>query len=254
MNVYYLIFFVLVSAAYAAVPIYENDFDDPASTYGTVTGVVSGGTATGGGITGGTTDGQGLNNYDEFSGDFWRVTAADDKLIIQVSNINPSEILSVNFSLAMLDSWDGGSTTYGSDILNMEIYDGGLISGNDVIGGSSLAGFSHTYSNVSNFESNVSYVDEVVVDGVQLGFNQNDPWWNEDAVTMNVENLQASSGTLTFVIWASSGGSGSGFQGGDDESFGIDNFTITSNVPEPSTILFLSMFTMSFIFRRCRRG
>lgn len=233
---------------HSATIAYSNDFDGIVVTDTGVTASVSGGDQNGGG----TTSGQGFNAYSGFSGDLWRVTAEDDKLIIQVNGLDPNSVFCTGFSLAMIDSWDGTSGRYGTDVINMEIFDGGTVSGNTVTGGTSVASFSNPYNNSSDLDS-TGYVDSVIVSNTQLGFNNANPYWNEDGLEMQVDNLQTTTGTLTFTIWASSAGTGTGFQGGNDESFGIDNFTITDKIPEPSSAMLLLLTLGCLTFKRARR-
>lgn len=247
-NISFLSAFLIstITSAYCATTVlYENNFDDPVATLGPVTASVTGGTSSAGGISGGVTSGEGLSNINGFSGDLFRVTAPDDQLIIQVSGIDASNPVDLNFSLALIDSWDGSSAEFGTDIINVAVYDGG-------IGTTLIAGFSQVYQNSDDL-ANMPFVDSVIVSNMQLGFNNAAQFFNEDAFAIGFDDLQVSTGTLTFVIFGSSASNGGpGFQGGDDESFAIDNFVITSNVPEPSAFLLLGAAFFLGSFHRKR--
>jgi len=226
--------------AFATVVVYENDFDTPATSFGGVTGNVFGGDqdfVNDSGaveVAGGIQSTQGLNSLSTFSGDFFRVVTPDNALNIEVGGLNTSVTSSIAFSLALLDSWDGNFEPFGDDILNVQIFDGTAATGTQIDGDPSI---------ISSVEAN----------NQQLGFNNNDMFFNEDAVSVNFDDLVTTTGTLTFSIFASSGGTGTGFQGGNDESFGIDNFTVTSSIPEPSVLWFTVIGVLSILTRRNRR-
>ena len=116
--------------------VYSNDFDSAAVDGSGIATSISGGTGTGGGIAGGVTSSQGFDAFDGFGGDFWRITAPDDVLEFSITGVSPLGNVSTCFSLAMIDSWDGTSGTFGTDILNIAILDGST----------QIAGFSEAYS------------------------------------------------------------------------------------------------------------
>ncbi len=225
--------------------LFSDDFDDNDFKAVGISSVYTGGNQTTAGQTGGITDSQGFDALPSFGGDFWRVTTENDIFELRIENIAAHTNVSVAFSLAMMDSWDGGNSTYGSDIFNFEITDGST----------SLVGLSETYSG-GNAPSQGVVATEA--DRVQLGFNNGSQvWWNDDAYRLEFNNLAHSSDTLVLRFWASSGGSGAGFQGGNDESFAIDNIVINYDgpsevVPEPSLSVFLMLASGLFLKRRSR--
>ena len=214
--------------AFAEFVVYSNDFDGNTQMHSGVSASIVGGTNNGGGIT----SSQGYNSFAEFGGDFWRVTAPNDVLEIKVQNVPGDQEIAVEFSLAIIDSWDATSPTWGPDFLNIAILDGAtqvaLIS-EPVAGGTPLS----------------SNVESVVVLRQQLGFRGGSQvWWRDDGYRMRFDNLSLATNQLTFQIW----GSGSGFQGGNDESFAVDNFRVLAN-PEPSAgITFASL--LAILLRR----
>ncbi len=250
-----LIYSIFLVNASASVVVYQNDFDTTPTAGSGVTGGVSGGDQTSGANTGSLTGGvvsvEQYDNYPEFSGDFHRVTMEDDRLIIQVSGLDASTTHTLGFSLAMIDSWDGTSSEYGIDLINVQVHDGGAVASNMVSGGVLLNGFSVAHNSNASGLTGASYVQKTITTNEQLGFNTNPNYWNEDGYVIEFDDLTAASGTLTFEIWASTGtgSTGSGYQGGNDESFAIDNFTVTSNIPEPSVSL-LSLLGLGLVVTR----
>ncbi len=220
--------------------VYANDFDGNTQFGSGTTVAISGGTGTAGGVTGGITSTQGFNAFTGFGGDFWRVTAPDDVLEFAISNLPAHDQVSVSFSLGLLDSWDGTSDMFGTDIINVAIFDGANL----------IAGFSEAYSSGNAPSSNV---ESIIVQNQQLGFNNNDPFWNEDGYRIAFNDIAHTSGNLTLRLWASSGGIGSGFQGGNDESFAIDELLITAT-PEPTSLSYLLIAAVATATRRRRRS
>ncbi len=220
--------------------VYANDFDGNTEFGSGTTVAISGGTGIApDGLMGGITSTQGFNAFDGFGGDFWRVTAPDDVLQFDISNIPAHDVVSVSFSLGLLDSWDGTSDMFGTDIINVAILDGTNL----------IAGFSEAYSSGIAPSSNV---ESIIVQDQQLGFNNANPFWNEDGYRIAFNNIPHTSGNLTLRLWASSGGIGSGFQGGNDESFAIDELLITA-APEPTSLSYLLFAAIATVTRRRRR-
>lgn len=220
--------------------VYSNDFDGNVQTAAGTAVAISGGTGSAGGVMGGITDSQGYDAYNHFGGDFWRVAAPNDVLEFDLTGLPSHTSVSVCFSLGMMDSWDGTSGTYGTDIINVGIYDGAT----------QIAGISEPYFGATAPSTGV---DTIVVQNQQLGFNNGtDPWWNDDGYRMCFNNLTHSSGNLTVRFWGSSGGTGVGFQGGNDESFAIDELMITA-MPEPTSLVYLLPTAVMLLLRRKRR-
>jgi len=226
---------VLLSVpAQADIVLYSNDFDGNVVAEPGVSVVISGGDQTSGdGITSGITNGQGYATSAGFGGDLWRVAAADDTLEFQLSNTPVAAVGNVEFSLAIIDSWDGGA---GPDFIEVEILDGGT---QQVLWQQAISGGTTPSSNVlSTLELNQD-----------LGFRQGgaaETWWLDDGYRMSFPGIPMNGGSLTFRITPTGGG----FQGGDDESFAIDNLIITS-IPEPSAVMLgVAMGCLALTIRR----
>lgn len=226
--------------------LFSDDFDNNDFRAIGISTIYTGGNQTTAGQTGGITDSQGFDALPSFGGDFWRVTTEDDVFELRIENIAEHSNVSVAFSLGMMDSWDGGSSTYGSDLINFEITDGST----------NLVSLSEIYSG-GNAPSQGVVATEA--DRVQLGFNNGGQvWWNDDAYRLEFNNLAHTSDTLVLRFWASSGGTGAGFQGGNDESFAIDNIEINydalpESVPEP-TLSSLLIFASGLLLSRRSRS
>ena len=225
----------------ANVVLYSNDFDGGVTNASGTSTSITGGTGTQRGQTGGIVSTQGLSAFSDFSGDFWRVTQRDDVLQFTITGISAHQDASVCFSLAMLDSWDGTSSTYGSDIINFAVFDGAT----------QVAGISEPYAGANAPSAGV---ESIIVQDQQLGFNYSEPWWHEDAYRMCFDNIPHTGSDLTLQFWASSGGSGTGFQGGSDESFGIDNLVVTATIPEPAAGIAGLVLVVLFARRPTRRS
>ena len=75
--------------------VYANDFDGNTQFASGTTVAISGGTGTApDGLVGGITSTQGFNAFTGFGGDFWRVTAPDDVLEFDISNIPTHDLVS----------------------------------------------------------------------------------------------------------------------------------------------------------------
>jgi hypothetical protein len=145
----------------------------------------------------------------------------------------------VEFLLAIMDSWDG---LQAPDIFNVT-----------VDGASVFAKSFAVASGTGNYTPPAG--GDIGAGTQQRGFNGS---WGDQAYNMYLEpafhNIAHTSSSLT-VSWFASGG---GWQGGLDESWGIENVRVTllggrTDVPEPSTLAFLGAGGAGFIFMWRRR-
>lgn len=161
--------------------------------------------------------GTGLN---VFGGDFLRNTSAPpSKTTLTLTGLAPHTSISLGFLLAIIDSWDGngcGIGFPGPDTFNVTV-DGLLI-------------FSAVFEN--SFCGSQTYVPPAGVElarRLQLGFTPDDPFWRDSAYNMGLDpvfqNIPHTAGTLTIEWFAG----GSGWQGGTDESWAIDNVAVILN-------------------------
>lgn len=217
---------------------YSNDFDGNVET-GLGVGVsISGGITETDGQASGVVSGQSYSSVAGFGGNFWRVTTPDDVLQFELTDLPIGYFVNVEFSLAIIDSWDGASgAPHGPDHLEVEILDGAT---QEVLWN----------ENVSGGATPANNVESTIVINQDLGFSQGtagETWWLDDGYRMVFDGIEMNSSSLTFRIHAT----GSGFVGGTDESFAIDNLLITG-VPEPSMTVPVLAIACLMVRRRKR--
>lgn len=127
-----------------------------------------------------------------------------------VTNLGAHESLRLQFDLAFLDSWDGnGDNRYGPDLLTVSI------NGTDYVWSS------------NNAQGTADYGPGTIAAQGPFGFNAS---WNDTVVSYDLL-LPFAGNDFSFAIKAG----GPGWQGGNDESWGIDNIRLSAAVPEPAT-------------------
>ena len=119
---------------------------------------------------------------------------------------------SLSLLLGIIDTWDNGAAGYGPDSFKVEL-DGVEV-------------FSAVFDNYQNLGATVA--SELTT--VSYGSNLIGSGANDAAYKLSVNLGALSAGTHTLKFFAS----GPGWQGGSDESFALDNLSITA-VPEPQT-------------------
>lgn len=179
-------------------------------------------------------------NVGGFSGTFIQNVATGNPasaVVLSLSGLPAHNAVDVNFLLALIDSWDSDNGSPAPDLLNVEI-DGSVVlqvtcnnaSGSNCYGGTVVAPMAHR-------GFNGSWQD--------IGFDMA----NDGALT-----VAHSASTLT-VRWFASGG---GWQGGSDESFGIDDLVVNlitddGQVPEPGPLAMIGLGLAALAMRR-RKG
>ena len=211
----------IAGAAHAAT-LYQNNFDGNEATHTGVTGGFSGVTTT----TGATL---GAWNAAGWSGAALRNDSSGNPAAfttLSLSNLAAHTTISMSFILGFLESWDSYNVgQFGPD--NLEVWIDGVQVGNmttdtalgtteDYDGGTEL--FEGIHSDTAS-----NYYTDVLV----------------DMSTASYATFAHTASTLTIGIRAT----GTGWQGGSDEGWGIDNLVITYDgvrevtpgIPEPST-------------------
>jgi PEP-CTERM motif len=154
--------------------------------------------------------------------------AANSSLTVNLPAAATGVVLS--FSFAAIDSWDDGSFCCGPDKFNV------AVDGNGV--------FSQVFDNYLNAGPTVAAGLTAVSYGSDLGFNSG---FNDAAYTITLSLGNLAAGPHTFDFFAS----GPGWQGGSDESFGIDNVLLVGvPVPEPQTYALMLAGLAGLAWRR----
>ncbi|WP_293898682.1 PEPxxWA-CTERM sorting domain-containing protein [Phenylobacterium sp.] len=176
----------------------------------------------------------GAQSFPGFGTDYARVTTTSPT-VFSVGGLGAHTGLHVSFDLAFIDSWDGfdASNGFGPDIPTVDIQGVAPLSLTWIGGGGNGPLFGPgTVVGTGNFGVS-SYSDAVVHYDVLIA-DASDDW-----------KLKITAG-------------GAGWQGGDDESWGIDNFhlaAIGGAVPEPSTwALMIGGFGLAGVALRRRRA
>ena len=170
-----------------------------------------------------------------------RNTAPGNPAAASVLNLNfGSAIQGANLSLSFgaIDSWDGNNCC-GPDYFNIRV-DGNLVFSQNF----------DTFSGVPAANANLTNLSY----GTHLGFSG----WTDQAYTINLNLNQLAAGNHTIEFFAS----GNVWQAGDDESWAIDNISLTgdraapsADVPEPvSGALLLGGLGAMALARRRRRA
>ena len=209
-----------LSTSVDAVTVYENNFDGTENCAVTSC-VLSGETTTivvpGGYAVTGIFSGSMLHNQTILSG----AEATHTTLIL--SNLPAHDTIDINFALAIIDSWDSTDGDPTPDYFNVTV-DGASI-------------FQETYANASG---SVSYSDPdgTLVASGALGFTAGDSFFNGDRAynsALDSVFLVPHTGSTLTIDWFASG---AGWQGSFDESWGMDNLSVSviSTVPIPASV------------------
>jgi len=124
--------------------------------------------------------------------------------VLTLTDLPPHASVAIYFDVAVIDSWDGSEAYWGDDFFNVAV-DGQLA-------------FCET---ISNFIDNPqTFVPEQPI--VQYTELFGDPGWVQDSLYALVEYCPHNASELVIEFWAD----GDGWQGGGDESWGIDNIKV----------------------------
>lgn len=190
-----------MGAAQAATTVYENNFESSAAEWsvGSLVSLPLGGNY--------------WSNDTVLAGGVSAATTAS----FQVAAGTAVSGATLSMTFGAIDSWDGvGSSYYSNDTFQVRV-DGRLV-------------FSGVVANASGSSS----LPATGVTTLASGYSFARSSWNDSVykLDVNLGSLGAGAHTLSFQAV------GGGWQGGDDESFAIDNVKVLGNVtavPEPGT-------------------
>ncbi len=162
----------------------------------------------------------------------WSSNDENKAITLSLNNLPAHTSLKINFDLAVIDSWDGGeyenNGIWDPDYFNVKV-DNSLV-------------FNETFSNFNKEDQ--SYKDDPIVWKKYLANSS----WPDSAYHISL-TVPHSSNSVTIKWFAS----GSGWQGGNDESYAIDNLQVSA-VPLPSTVLFLGVGLLGVIGIKRKRN
>jgi hypothetical protein len=173
-----------------------------------------------------------------FSGDLLHNVSVPPVITtLTLTGLPAHDSLDVEFLMAIIDSWDGTANFPGPDFFNVRV------DGNTV--------FSHTFAIQSGVSDYVPPAGGMLSGGSNLGFSG----FNDQAFNMYLEPVLhsiAHTASSVTIDWFASGG---GWQGTTDESWGIDNVRITTNlsVPEPASLALSCIGALGSLLGRRRR-
>lgn len=208
----------------SAQVVYFNNFDSLATLGAGATGGLSGITtqvAVPSGYAGVGFSGQMLQNA---SGGTPQGTAGS-ATTLSLANLPAHTSINIDMLLAIIDSWDGENAQYGRDVFTI------MLDGTTIYNPS----FYNVPGNVQTFVPGGSII--TLANDQDLGFTPGTGVYSDDAYSFSLLNIPHTAATLTISIFAS----GTGWQGGTDESWGADNLQISLNGgqvngPEPATL------------------
>ncbi len=201
-------------------------------------------------------DAQGYKGLGGFADNFLRNDSSGNPAaatILTLIGLPAHDTVSLDFLLAVIDSWDGApGNPSGPDFFNVEI-DGVSI-------------FSESYANVPGHTQSASITNQVIDPTADNGFTNDGFFFNDSGYDMGdlaAFNDIAHTGNTLVVEWFASG---AGWQGGSDESWAIDNVSVTINttdtgsgggngtsVPEPGALSLFGMGMAGLSWLRRRR-
>lgn len=223
------------AASAASILVYSSDFDGSDYLFGGVTASTSGAT------TASVQGYAGLGTVgNQFSGNMLTSYNSSGTGTLVLSNLPTHSSVDLHALLAIIDSWDSTNGSVSPDYLQIKI-DGAVV-------------FSDTYDNASGSINNTAGLADIGGGIQQRGFSS----WGDQAFDFGsaLTNIAHSSSTMTVQIL----GTGAGWQGGTDESWGMDNFSVTLNdvpenaVPAPGGVAALGLALIGLWAARRRIG
>lgn len=182
-------------------------------------------------------------------GNFFVRNTTSSPTTLTLGGLPAHDSIDLSFTFAAIDSWDGSETGPSPDFFNVNV-DGASI-------------FRETFDNFNpRFQSYIPPTGTLLTPRLDTGTSFS-PFANlgfesrfgDSVYTFSFVGIPQTANTLTIDWFAN----GAGFQGGSDESFAIDNITVSLNggdtpaVPEPSMILGSVALSLGGIWRRLKQ-
>jgi len=157
---------------------------------------------------------------------------------ITLNNLPQHDSVDFGFLLALINSWDGDNVATNPDFFQVFL-DGALL-------------FEETFTTFDAFPQTASNVNRIL-NPTQLGFNGVSNWLESayDFTSFSAfTNIAHNSNSLTLSFTAA----GAGWSGDTNESFGLDNISISLNgvtaVPEPAMFGIFGLGLLGLLRRR----
>ncbi len=167
--------------------------------------------------------------------------------VLSLSNLPAHAYIEVRYDFCQIESWDGNGEGSGTKDFFVTEVDGSTVFDGPIMRAYDVAQMTDERWAVL---SSISRDDpRVIVFGEQLVQTHWDPSpYKEAAYRMGYEELIPHVGDTLTVRWFASG---NGWQGGNDESWAIDNVeVILHHVPEPATMGLLALGGLAVLKRR----
>jgi hypothetical protein len=167
--------------------------------------------------------------------------ANDDSVSLSLVNLPVHQSVTISFDLFVIQSWDGTSSDWGPDIWQLSLGDGTVLlsttfsnTGED----DHLQSYPGSYSSLEEYPA---YTGAAQIN--TLGYE----FYGDSVYSLNFTFDHADSSLVLKF-------SGFGLQDVGDESWGIDNITVSaipaSAIPEPATIGVLGLGALSLVRRK----
>jgi hypothetical protein len=165
----------------------------------------------------------------------------NNTITLTLNGLTAGALTTVNFDLFVMDSWDGNSSGFGPDRFSFGANGNTLL--NESFSNIEQSGFDQSYS-AGGSGSFAAGTDADEIDTLGYNFFGNSVYKFGGPKNAGFTFLSTGS-TLTLTF------SGANLQGVNDESWGLDNVSVTqAPVPEPATMLMLGGGLVAVLRRR----